>query len=307
MSIVCPVCGSVKIVPTDFSVTVWDGKEFTVSYCTDCYLYFLPKQPSVEDIEKHYKLTYYSYSKPVLIIKLFFRKLRALNQYDFIASRINLKEGRVLEIGAAEGYLLKQFKNAGNNIVGTEYSDFMRAVALNKLHIQLMNTDFFAFDEKVKYDLILMSHVFEHFQELSPVVEKVKRLLKPGGYFFIEVPNSPKKEDVELTVLRDYLNTEHFYNFNAGNLRTVVEKFRFLVVDVKRFDYSHIHWRGDAGFAVKRCLLTGQIRGISDFFGFLGFVVFSFFDKKNAYEEVPIESDWNGFGDSVRLLCRYFP
>jgi len=304
MSPTCPICGGVKIVPAECSVTVWNEKEFSVSYCEDCHLYFLPEQPTVEDIEKHYKLTYFSYSKPILQLKLFFRKLRAVNQFGYIVSRIPVKGGRVLEVGSAEGYLLEQFEKAGNEIFGTEYSDFMRAVALEKLHIKLSDMDFLALDESVKYDLILMSHVFEHFKELGPVLEKASRLLKPGGHFFIEVPNSPKKKEVEQSVLQDYLNTEHFYNFNARNLRTVVEKSGFSVVDVKRFDYSHIHRRGDAGFAVKRCLLTGQIRHVSDLLGFLGFVFLSFFDKRNAYEELPIENEWNGFGDSVRLLCK---
>ena len=37
------------------------------------------------------------------------------------------------------------------------------------------------------YDLVMSSHSTEHFREPRAVFEKIRPLLKPGGYLFIEV------------------------------------------------------------------------------------------------------------------------
>ena len=57
-----------------------------------------------------------------------------------------------------------------------------------KKNINFENRDFLEDNFNDKYDLIILSHVIEHFTDLDKIINKLKKLLNPNGVLYILTP-----------------------------------------------------------------------------------------------------------------------
>lgn len=118
----------------------------------------------------------------------------------FIQSAFQLPEkARVLEIGCAEGGVLKAFTELGHQCIGIELSpsrvelanQFMaEEVAAGK--IEFISRNIYDIDPNVdldfRFDLIILKDVIEHIHEQEKFIPKLKDLLAPGGVVFFGFP-----------------------------------------------------------------------------------------------------------------------
>jgi SAM-dependent methyltransferase len=72
----------------------------------------------------------------------------------------------------------------------TEQFDFLKKEGVRFIHCDLLEYDFKDFSE-ASLDVVCSFHAFEHFHH-SPrrLCEHAMRMLKPGGTFFLEIPNA---------------------------------------------------------------------------------------------------------------------
>ncbi len=96
-------------------------------------------------------------------------------------------QGRVLDYGCSWGYCVFQFREAGYDAVGFEVSASRVEYGRTALRVDL-STDVDHFPD-ASFDLIYSAHVLEHVDEPASVFRDFQRLLKPGGKFFLFVPN----------------------------------------------------------------------------------------------------------------------
>ena len=95
---------------------------------------------------------------------------------------------KLLDVGCGEGRYLKNLTNLGYNVLGVEQNEVI--VNRNKLAgLNCVTVDNFLKDEK-KFDLILMSHIIEHFEpdELKDFLEYYLKRLRKGGFLIIATP-----------------------------------------------------------------------------------------------------------------------
>lgn len=98
--------------------------------------------------------------------------------------------GTVLDVGAATGEFLAETRDAGFDVVGLEPSAHARDRARERFGLLLEAGDLARFDDRGRtFDVVHMSHVFEHVTDPVGVLDRVRSLLKPGGLFVIEIPN----------------------------------------------------------------------------------------------------------------------
>jgi SAM-dependent methyltransferase len=108
---------------------------------------------------------------------------------DMLRSR-NLT--RVLDIGAGTGVLLTRLDAAGFTVAGVEPDGNARSRQLDfplSVHAGSAENIPEALNEK-SFDLVLMTHVFEHVADPMAVLFNCRRLLSDQGRVFIEVPNA---------------------------------------------------------------------------------------------------------------------
>lgn len=118
----------------------------------------------------------------------------------FVSAKFPLKPGMtVLEIGCAEGGVLKAFLDMGLKGTGVELSPSRAATAAENLapeiaagNAEIIAQDIYDVDFSDKYlsafDLIVLKDVIEHIHDQPKLIEKMKSFLKPGGHIFFGFP-----------------------------------------------------------------------------------------------------------------------
>ena len=108
---------------------------------------------------------------------------RALNRFNYIKKFIKKTDNlNVLEIGASDGLLLSIFKKENFNVFGYELNENARKDALKKYDIK-MKDDFLKDKniDKNKYNIVIMSHILEHFTNPKYILNSVHNFIGGGG------------------------------------------------------------------------------------------------------------------------------
>jgi SAM-dependent methyltransferase len=112
--------------------------------------------------------------------------------YAGILSRFIEKPGRLLDIGAAAGFLLKGLVKLGWDGSGVEPNEKMAEYGRTQLGLKMFSGTIESYTEippKEKYDLICLVQVIAHFLDPKRVVRSCAGLLNPGGFVLIETWN----------------------------------------------------------------------------------------------------------------------
>lgn len=117
---------------------------------------------------------------------------------------------KVLELGCGGGWNLAPFARAGRVVVGYEPSPGL--VSLGRRFGLDLRQGWIENIDEGGFDLIILSHVVEHFSDPIATVKRLVPLLAPGGAFFIEVPNADH-------FILNGLQTAHTYYFSPRTLR----------------------------------------------------------------------------------------
>ena len=142
--------------------------------------------------------------------------------FDFINNEITDFES-VMDIGSGRGKKLIDFNYIGKKIQGIEPSK-----TYHRVHAELgLNSKIgYLKDIKEKYDLVFLSHIFEHLTELTEVVEILSNITKK--YLFIEVPGHVKKIQ-SIQIAHNY-----YFSLNTINYFILKNKFKLIKIDYAR-------------------------------------------------------------------------
>lgn len=293
----CKVCGSVKYNKIGEVKGIW--KENKNAYqCEECFLYYIDS-PSEEEMYSLYKNEYHKSIKNKIfeIAKRKMRYARVLNQFNFIKNAVDCENKKVCEIGAFDGLLLNIFKNNNSEVFGYEISDQAREYAENKYDIAL-KTDFLS--DNQKYDIIVLSHVIEHFKEPKETLSKIKSMLNENGFIYIEVPNSPMPNQCSKEMLIRYLTTTHTVNFNMDNLKTFVENGGFKIIK-----YQYNNYKSD-NEELKINLLEGRfpsLNNLNNLFNFSLFALKTIAFPKSVFVDYDDNNNIWTYGENIRILA----
>ncbi len=157
---------------------------------------------------------------------------------NFLSSKINLYNKKIIEIGSNDGFLSNELKKRGANVLGIDASKFM--VKLSKKKINSIHAIFsFKQSKKVKKrfgdaDIIIANNVFNHSDEPLDFLKGVNHLLKKEGIFIFEQPNFTKGV---LSLKFDQIYHEHISYFTVKNLNALLENSGFKIQFINKNDY----------------------------------------------------------------------
>ncbi|WP_300754565.1 class I SAM-dependent methyltransferase [uncultured Brachyspira sp.] len=294
---ICEVCGSDNYSEIGTIKNIWQSDK-KVYQCCNCSLYFIDL-PTDEEIYALYKNEYHNNIKNKLFetAKSKMRYARSLSQFNFIKNYIDFYNKKVCEIGAFDGLLLNIFKKNGCDVYGYELNDNARLYAKNKYDIDLKPN---FLESKEKYDIIMLSHVIEHFKNPFDVLIKIKNMLKDDGYLYIEVPNSPNKDQCSYDMLMRYLSTEHIVNFNIENLKMFVKKANLNIIECKYSNYSVSKYNNN----LRANILEGSIPNISNLFSFALFGIKTFIVPESTFIEYSDNNNIWSYGENIRIIAQ---
>jgi SAM-dependent methyltransferase len=141
------------------------------------------------------------------------------------------KGARILDAGCATGYLLGLLWHAGyHNLAGVEISRQLAEVAHHALpdavEVAVADIrDYLAETPDESFDLILFHHVLEHIprEHTISLLREFRRVLKPGGYLNIKVPNAAYM----LAGYHLFCDFTHVVHFNERSMPQVLEAAGF--------------------------------------------------------------------------------
>ena len=83
--------------------------------------------------------------------------------------------------------------------------------------INCLHASLFELDESFgKYDLVILSHVWEHILDLEAALKSIEKILKPNGCIYVECPNAMNYKNVLHAPYQEF-NTEHINHFSKGS------------------------------------------------------------------------------------------
>ena len=154
--------------------------------------------------------------------------------YPYIESKKNLK---VFEIGAGSGSNLKGFRDTAIKkditctLEGLEFSEnyVKKASEIGvKLYTESIE-QYIKTHHDTNYDVIILSHVFEHINNLDEFLSSVKEIMNDNTLLYIEVPGvlMLHKNRAYSCNFKKYLVHAHLYQFTAETLKNTLEKNSF--------------------------------------------------------------------------------
>jgi len=215
----CPICNSVEHLQPVAEVRAGDVTAVESAYCVSCEHRYHRKFPTKEWLQAYYQE---KFDKPIGsarrtsgVFSLAYHRLRSrvgkfvrhgLAQnipnriFDFMLGAVKgdsayyLRQGdiqRILEIGCGRGDNLEYFREKGFDVFGTEVSPVRLAECAAK-GLSVFSTGIDNFDavgELAPFDFVYSTHVLEHVIDVNRHVLMVSKLLRPGGFAYIETPD----------------------------------------------------------------------------------------------------------------------
>ncbi len=236
----CHLCGSHDLKYRQGSVR--DNKDLKILECNECGLVFLSSF-------SHITNQFYEESKMSNFDIQEWLKNTSVDdcrRFDLLKERLVNKD--VLDFGSGVGGFLIHAKEVAKSVTGIEI-DKQVAQHYHDNNIELAHDIQNLMEES--YDIITLFHVLEHLEQPIEYLEKLSRLLKSGGQFIIEVPNS---NDALLTIYENvgFQNftywSPHLFLYNDKNIRLLLRPLSHIVkIDfikyIQRYPLSnHLYW-----------------------------------------------------------------
>jgi len=243
-----------------------DGNIFNICRCSSCGSGFINPRPDSEYLKGIYQFSGHGLSGPVSVDEILDRERKYPNSTvdgrRMISKAIELMEKRItnraLDIGSGYGFYSMQLLDTNFNVTAVNPGKWENNVfeELNGFRPIEEYVEDLIFEEK--YDLIIMSQVLEHIDNVQGILLKIKSWLPCEGIMAIAVPNIDSimvklfgvKESGCLWV------PEHLNYFSKRGLFRMLELTGYQVVDyepISRIPYD---------FLSKRLFLKGVIRNI---------------------------------------------
>jgi 2-polyprenyl-3-methyl-5-hydroxy-6-metoxy-1,4-benzoquinol methylase len=257
----CPLCDRVGVVLYENIIDKlfnapgkWNYKE-----CTLCQCAWLDPKPIDSDLHKIYQ-NYYTHKteqasirnkiRDLIFISLFLHKPQGYSIIFYkliklvkfipwigksaeIASMglLNLKAGKILDVGCGSGRVLELYKKAGWEVEGLEADELAVTLTSNRLKIKVMHgsieTEIL---EENTYDAITLNHVFEHISNPDKALQNCLRALKPGGILSLLTPNFSSLSRSKFGPDWYVLHPQHLILYSPGSLLRISKKHGFMII-----------------------------------------------------------------------------
>lgn len=150
----------------------------------------------------------------------------------------------IVEPGCGDGCNLLPYHLLGKEVVGSDYDEACLEAGRRSGMSLIQGGTEGLIKYEIKADLVILSHVVEHFIDVDSELRKIRDVLREGGYVYVEVPgirnmNLPRSQALSEDGYRSsndflgYLQFQHNYNFELHTLKRFFERqsFQFITGD----------------------------------------------------------------------------
>lgn len=260
--IACDLCGRVD---AQTFVMLPSEHTFGIVQCQHCGLVYLDPRPSPDEIAQYYTSDYYTSLPPrrpsnislsTQIRRLAYKarcqclseETRPSERFFLSLARLTLgwrvrrrvpmrRQGRLLDVGCGNGQWLAWIRDSVPRweVEGVEINSFAaaQARATGHLIVHVGHLESLGLPA-AQYDMISFWHSLEHVSSPTATLQEVHRLLRPGGWVGIEVPNIGSWEARQAGGAWYHLDIpKHLYHFSTPTLIQILFKCGFHIMSTE--------------------------------------------------------------------------
>ena len=216
----CPVCGDNRTEHWLRSRDHLHGRrrEYELRRCRACNLVWLAQPPAPNEMHEHYTAAYHKLISGAGDDPSRWNRRRA----DLLQFK---QSGSLLDLGCSSGSFLASMRGDAWSLHGVEMSANEAAAAEartgGKIFVgSVLDAPF----QPESFDAITCFDVLEHIYEPHRVMAKVSYWLKPGGVFYIHVPNI---DSAEARMFGSYWHglelPRHLFHYSPASLQFLAE------------------------------------------------------------------------------------
>ena len=235
----CPTCNSSKrLFIKNIKFSLFEGHPMQGGYdliqCKICSFIFADTKVTQKELDEYYSNLSKYENKKISTGGGYsnYDRDRLIDTAKYLSSVFNDKEIEIVDVGCASGGLLEHLRNEGfKNLTGIDPSISCVNITKYEKGINCFNSSLFNLDKTFgKYDLIILSHVWEHILDLEAALMSIKKILKPNGYIYVECPNAMNYKNLIHSPFQEF-NTEHINHFSFSSLNNFFAKRRFDIIE----------------------------------------------------------------------------
>ena len=207
--------------------------------CQRCGLIFIDPPPTDAELAGIYDEHYYDAwgtglnAQHVATLK---RKTFA-RMLDRLARVTGLRQGRILDVGCATGYLLEVARRRGFEPFGVELNRVSARQAQEKFgaaHVHCGSVDDAPFPAG-SFQVVVMSDLLEHVRSPRKLLAQTHRLLAPAGAVVVVAPDAGALSARVLKAGWTDYKREHLFCFDKRTLAAALRQADFTVCEVRPF------------------------------------------------------------------------
>jgi 2-polyprenyl-3-methyl-5-hydroxy-6-metoxy-1,4-benzoquinol methylase len=232
----CYICNSKYEEHELISEVERHGLGLSTVVCKNCGLIFSnPRmdKKSFNDFYTQYYRDLYNYEIGENNLDLLFQSNYAngINVYEFVKPFIK-ESSNVLEVGCANGGLLKYFSEQGHKVTGLDLGEAEVIYGKERFGLNLIHKSIDDYVGEEKQDVIIMIHVIEHLIEPKITMKKIHENLTDNGLLYIRCPDVDTLSS-GLIYKSDWLTlmqNAHTINFDKVSIENLLGKYGFKIV-----------------------------------------------------------------------------
>lgn len=215
------------------------------------------------------------------------------------------KTDSILEIGSANGFLLEELRKIGFEDLSALDLSETSLKDLERRGFKAYRGGIFASNNPMlteQFDCICLTQVMEHIYDLHGAMQSMKRMLKPGGRLYIEVPDAGSFNDFDQLPF-GFFNFEHIGYFDETSLKNLAIENGLEIERIfhkkTKFHTNHDTYPCVAGVFKKRISLKSQCNSVlREYVSSSELKIAEYIDMYSADEEIAL---W-GMGSFARQL-----
>lgn len=222
-------------------------KLFELRECLDCELVYLHPCPDERELAQYYPAGYWWQTTNAAPRRSFWRGLMETYRAAMVRGQVRRVRrlladkagggGRFLDLGCGDGLFLNACRDLPAARVGLDPSLHALRSARAQVGVEVAQGTSNALPFRSEtFRVISLFHVLEHLPDPRMCLAELHRVLEPGGWLVVQVPNAASLQRRLLGLHWEGFDVpRHLANYNPRNVRRLIEGCGFAVEAMDHF------------------------------------------------------------------------